>query len=1080
MSFVKGKIDERVRIEYNRPRMKEIYYDELTGFYNRKFLYYWIENEIKRANRFATKFSMIMLDIDNFRDVNNTYGHLEGDRTLIEFAKYLAGKIREVDNLVRFGGDEFIILMPNTNTKGVLELAQRIVAGLNAQPILNHPILCSIGFSVFPNDGTTIDILINQADNLMYQAKKQGKNRIGLKPEITKKLLIPSPVTIGREKETTWCLDQLKECNMILIAGEAGIGKTRLVYETRGHLGNPVVLRGNAYAALSQVPYHPFKNMFVELLKQQPELTGRTMDRLPEPYRSEVQKFFPEGKVAGPAPIEVLDHFRLYNSVVKFLLGMADALAPSSVIILIDDLHWADQSTCELLDFLIRSVRESIHIFATYRIEEIRHAPVSPLLGVWAREKLYAQIRLSPLNEAQAAQLLESMMGAVSPATVKFIYHESGGNPFYMEELLRELERQHKIYWNGKEWALHKDHEFTIPSSIEETISRKLRFLNPEVKSILEAMAVYGQEFSPELIALASRRNAGEILDALDDLLRLGFIKERTADLFFFSEDIVRQIIYRKITRADLVRHHRAVGEAIEDFHRNALPDYAEQLAHHFTVANDTFKALDYSKQAALKAKRNYAYQSAIRFLDNALKFEDNIEEIFKLKSALAEIYSLAGKHALAIQNFQDCLKINHGAARIYHDLGKVYEQKGAYRESLKYYQAGLKIAAGTELAFLFRNAIAWANTRLGRYLKARKECEDILKSGKTLGKRTLGSVYVTLGVVALNDGDILRAENYFRESLKINEALGEKRRMSACYLDLAIAYQNRLDLKTAEELYRKALQLYEEIGYQEGIAIGHLDLGSLYSGFDLLKAEEMYLKGLAIAKLIGSKRNMVFLYNNLGFVNFNRMADDAALGNYRKSLELAKEISFEEGVSFACLSLSEFYRETGQPKMCRRYLQTAVRIAQKINSRYHIQNCLIEEINYLLAGKDRARADALSRKLIARVKSERDLNYKFFGLLTRGKVLAAMRKYRTAREFFKRAETIVQSLPGSLLTAELWYNKALLLKNQGMLPEANKAFLHSFRIYEKAANLRYMARIEEEMAHVNIAEKIRTNKTKK
>jgi len=1052
--------------------MKEIYYDELTGVYNRKFLYYWIENEIKRANRFATKFSMILLDIDDFREINNSFGHLEGDRVLIEFAKYLAGKVREVDNLVRYGGDEFIILMPNTNTKGVLELAQRIVAGLNAQTILAHPIQCSIGFSVFPNDGNTIEILINQADNLMYQAKKQGKNRVGLKPEITKKLLIPSPVTIGREKETDWCFNQLKEGYAIFVAGEAGIGKTRLVYETRNRLGNPIVFRGNAYAALSQVPYHPLKNMFEEMLKQHADLTGRILTQLPDAYRSEVQKFFPEGKIAGPIPIEASDHFRLYNSVGKFFLKMAEIIAPTEILILFDDLHWVDQPTCELLDFLFRSIRGKIRFFATYRVEEIRHSPVAALLGVWAREKLYSQIRLSPLNEAQAAQLLETMMGSVSPATAKFIYHESGGNPFYMEELLRELERQRKIFWNGKEWVFQKEQDFTIPSSIEETISRKLRFLNPEVKSILEAMAVFGQEFSPELIALAAQRNFGEILDALDDLVRLGFIKERVPDLYFFSEDIVRQIIYRKITRSDLIKNHRAVGEAIEEFYRNALPNYVEQLAHHFTVANDTSKALAYSKQAAVKAKQNYAYKSAIKFFDNALRFEDNIDEIFKLKSALAEIYSLAGKHLPAIHNLQDCLKINPGATRIYHDLGKVYEQRGDYRDSLKYYRAGLKVAVGTELVFLFRAAIAWVYTRLGQYIKARKECEEILKAQKILSKRTLTDVYMILGVVALNDGDIPRAEEYFRESLKIREALGEKKRMSACYLDLAIAYQNRLDFRTAEDFYKKALRLYEEIGFQEGIAIGHLDLGSLFSNYDLLKAEEMYLKGLTIAKLIGSKRNMVYLYNNLGYVNFNRLAEDAALANYRQSLQLAKEINFEEGVIFSNLSLSEFYRETGQTKKGRRYFQAADRIAQKINLKYHNQSCILEDINFLLAGKNYAKANVLSRKLIAQLKSERDLNYKFYWLLTRGKVLLHLNKFAAARESFNRAGAIINSLPNTQLTGELLYYQGLMYKRQGRLTDANKAFLSSFRIFEKVACLRFMAKIEEEMARVNISEK--------
>jgi two-component system cell cycle response regulator len=106
--------------------MKEMYFDELTGSYNRRFLYNWIENETKRASRFGTKFALILLDLDDFRDINNNFGHLEGDKVLVGFSAFLKQNIREVDNLVRYGGDEFIILMPNTHEKGTIELSQRI------------------------------------------------------------------------------------------------------------------------------------------------------------------------------------------------------------------------------------------------------------------------------------------------------------------------------------------------------------------------------------------------------------------------------------------------------------------------------------------------------------------------------------------------------------------------------------------------------------------------------------------------------------------------------------------------------------------------------------------------------------------------------------------------------------------------------------------------------------------------------------------------------------------------------------------------------------------------------------------
>lgn len=1057
--------------------MKEIYYDELTGAYNRKFLHYWIDNEIKRANRFATKFSLIIIDLDNFREINNTFGHLEGDRVLIGFAKFLLGKIREVDNLVRYGGDEFIILMPNTNTKGVLELAQRIISGLNSNKILDHEILCSIGFAVFPDDGTNLETLIHQADNLLYQAKKHGKNRIGLKPEISKKLVIPSPVTIGREKETDWCINQLKENNNIFIAGEAGIGKTRLVYEVRNRLNHPVLLRGNAYAALSMVPYHPFKNLFSELVKLQPELAAKTMDRLADIHQAEVRKFYPADPVNTLAATEIVDHFRLFHSISRFFMELAETAAPAKIMLLIDDLHWADQSTCQLFDFLIRSLQERIWILATYRTEEIRHSPVTGLLGVWAREKLFIPLRLSPLNESQCAQLLEMIMGPVASANIKSLYRESGGNPFYLEELLREMERQHKLFWNGREWIFQKDQDLTIPPSIEETITRKLQFLAPEIKSLIQLMAVFGQEFSPELIARAARRNVGEILDAIDELIRAGFIKERGADTYFFSEDIVRQIVYRLIPRSDLVRDHLAVGEAMEKHFSNSLSNYTEQLAQHFLNGQVFPKALRYAKEAARKAKDNYAFASAVHFYELALKYEDQLDEIFTLKSSLAEILSLTGQHASAIQNYLDCLKIKPHAYHLYNELGRIYEQQGDYPRSLSYLQEGLKKTAGSEMNYLFRSSLAWVYTRQGQYARAQKECRELLHQGKNLSPSVMASVLVTMGVVALNQGDINQAKINFMKSLKIRQAIGEKRRMPACYLDLAIAYQNRLDFSASEELYQKALRLYEEIGHQEGIAVTMLDLGSLYSNFDLLKAEEYYLQGLTIAKLIGSKRNLVYLYNNLGYVNFCRLIDDAAINNYRQANRLAKEIGFREGIIFTNLSLSELYREIGQLKKGQIHLQAARHIADQVNLKYHTLNCQIEEINYLLAQSALRSAERYCQQLLKKFDTERDLNYKFYWLLTYARVRRRQRRFREAQAILKQAKNLIKNLPSSIMTGEMKFEQALVLKSRGQLNRANQLMLEAFRIFEKTAHLRFMARIEEEMARVDISQKKPGNK---
>ncbi len=405
--------------------------------------------------------------------------------------------------------------MPNTDEKGTIELSRRIIDNLNGKDIVNHKVYCSLGFAVFPERDKSVESLVSQADNLMYQAKKQGKNRIGTKQPILKKVNIPSSVTVGREDEANWCLGRMKEYNTILIAGEAGIGKTRLVFEIKELFESQIMLKGNSYAALSAVAYHPFKNMFNELVGKDFVLIQRILKQLPDIYQSEIMKILPVEGIVKAAQTEGLDKFRLYNAVSEFIITLSNFFVPTKTILFVDDLHWLDRSSCELLDFLIRSIKSNIKIFGTYRVEEIKNSRISEFLGIWAREKLYTQITLSPFNENQTTQLVNAIMGSVPQLAAKYIFRESGGNPFYVEEIVRELERQKKIYWNGREWVFAKGFEVTIPSSVEETIKRKLAFLDPQIKDFLNIAAVFGQEFIPEIIATSSNRNVGQILDAL-------------------------------------------------------------------------------------------------------------------------------------------------------------------------------------------------------------------------------------------------------------------------------------------------------------------------------------------------------------------------------------------------------------------------------------------------------------------------------------------------------------------------------------------------------------------------------------
>jgi len=1050
-------------------KREEIYYDELTGIYNRRFLYYWVDNEIKRANRFAAKFGIIIIDLDNFREVNNNYGHLEGDRVLIEFGNFLRNIVREVDNLVRYGGDEFIVLVPNTDARGIMELAQRILTNLNQTSIASYKIFCSIGCSIYPDDGTNIETLISQADRLMYQAKKEGKNRIGLKAEITKKLEFPVKVLIGREEELNWCSRQLKGYSTIFISGEAGVGKTRLALEVKNFFPDCIYFRANSYAALVSVPYHPFHNMFKEVVNQDFTFIQRVLGQIPEVFRHEIMKLLPEDKMIS-SKVEGLDKYRLFDSINLFFNKIIELSSPGLVILLIDDLHWADRSSCELLDFLIRSIHKNLKILGAYRTEEIKNAPIADFLGIWARENLYTKLELSPLNEPQTFKFLEMVMGSVSKSTTKFIYNLSGGNPFYTEEILRELERENKIFYNGREWVLLIDQELKIPPSIEATILRKIQFLDTETKAFLEISSVYGQEFNDEIIALCAQRNIGQTMDAIDRLFKLGFIKERETDIFFFSEDIVRQIVYKNINRADLVKYHRQVGEAIEKYFHSSLPNYYEQLAHHFTVANDPAKALFYSRQAGIKCKENYAHKQAVEFFTNALRFEDNLEEIFKIKFSLSEIYYLMGKSEKAIENLNACLKINPNDYKIYNKLGQIYENIGGYKQSLKYYENGLKITTPIGTSYQFRVGIVWIYTRLGQYLKAKKECEQLLKKAKQIPGQELGFILVTQGVALLQLGDLEGSISYFKKALEIRQRLGDKKGMAACYLDMAVVYQQQLNFSVSEEYYKNALKLYEEIGYQAGIMVTLLDLGSLYFHYNLIKAEEFCAKALRIAKLIGAKRDIVFLYDNLGAINFRRLMTDEALSNFKLALQYARETDFTEGNNFINIHLSEFSRETGKKKKGLNHLKKAYTYAKKLNLKQYIYDCQFEEIEYLLLNKNLKKARQLSNTIFAQMKDDPDISRRVFAYIYQGKIASALKDYNKAQDYYNKALNIIVNLPDNSFTAEIYFLKGLNYKKQGKYQEALQMFLKANEIFMKLGNLLYLDHIEHEIASVNIS----------
>src|SRR5271166_5507578 len=159
--------------------------DDCTGLYNARHLFTVIAEELHRSARFGYDFTLLFLDLDHFKRINDQYGHIVGSKLLAQVGDCLRESLRLVDSAFRYGGDEFAILLPQTSREAGLHVARRIARVLHQRHWLHDgnshvELHASIGMACYPVDGTTSQALVQRADDMMYAVKQAGRNNIAV------------------------------------------------------------------------------------------------------------------------------------------------------------------------------------------------------------------------------------------------------------------------------------------------------------------------------------------------------------------------------------------------------------------------------------------------------------------------------------------------------------------------------------------------------------------------------------------------------------------------------------------------------------------------------------------------------------------------------------------------------------------------------------------------------------------------------------------------------------------------------------------------------------------------------------
>lgn len=183
---LRNGIERAHLLESNATLRQEAFRDDLTEAYNRRYMERQIEEELERARRYDRPFSILFMDLDRLKNVNEAYGHLCGSKVLVEVAALVLKHLRRSDKIFRFGGDEFVVTLPETDRRGALKVANRLRDAVKEHRFLVSEgavvqLTASFGLATFPQDGMGMDPLLRHADQAMYLIKSTSRDGVGVK-----------------------------------------------------------------------------------------------------------------------------------------------------------------------------------------------------------------------------------------------------------------------------------------------------------------------------------------------------------------------------------------------------------------------------------------------------------------------------------------------------------------------------------------------------------------------------------------------------------------------------------------------------------------------------------------------------------------------------------------------------------------------------------------------------------------------------------------------------------------------------------------------------------------------------------
>jgi class 3 adenylate cyclase/tetratricopeptide (TPR) repeat protein len=438
---------------------------------------------------------------------------------------------------------------------------------------------------------------------------------------------------VGRERELAALVDAFERARtgqgqVAFIVGEAGIGKSRLLLELRRRIADGAAWQeGHCLSFGKAMAFHPL----VDLLQRQfgvEEGDGETaiaskIDRgvtavgaAPGPIAPYLRALLSIDP--GDADVQAMSPAQRRGETLEALRRLlVHAADQRSQVLVIEDLHWIDSASEQFLTALVDSAPAlRVLLIFTYR-----PGYASP----FGERTYFTRIVPAALSAEDSARMAAAVLATDAlPAELRaLVAAKAEGNPFYVEELIKSLEETGVLRRGDGRYELAKSvTELSVPGTIHDVIAARIDRLAEAPKRTLQLASVIGREFTRRLVdRLADVRERNDVL--LRDLTTLELIYERHLYpelAYMFKHALTQDVAYGSLLVQRRKELHGLVGLAIEELYADRLPEHYEMLAHHFSLAEDWQRALDYLLKAAEKANRAFGLRQAIDLYGQALE----------------------------------------------------------------------------------------------------------------------------------------------------------------------------------------------------------------------------------------------------------------------------------------------------------------------------------------------------------------------------------------------------------------------------------------------------------------------------